>query len=44
MNKGSYAGKISNKGPQVVKAPLSQGGSKGGKVIRGADLRTGKKG
>lgn len=39
-----YAGKVSHQGAQAVKAPYSGGGqAKGGKVIRGEDLRTGKK-
>lgn len=41
MSKGSYVGKITNKGAQVVKAPISQPGSKGGAVRRGEDLRGG---
>lgn len=40
---GSYAGKVTHSGAQVVKAPFTQGGSKGGNVVRGEDLRNGKK-
>lgn len=40
---GGYAGKVSHQGAQVVKPVFSNGGkAKGGKVIRGEDLRTGK--
>lgn len=43
--KSGYVGKVSNSSAQVVKAPYSQGGkTKGGKVIRGEDLRNGRKG
>lgn len=42
--KSGYSGKVSHQGAQVVKAPYSGGGqAKGGKVIRGEDLRMGKK-
>ena len=38
-----YAGKISNGGAQVVKAPGQTAGKTGsGKVIRGGDLRDGR--
>ena len=45
MSKNSgYAGKVSHQGAQVVKAPYATGGAaKGGKVIKGEDLRNGKK-
>lgn len=43
MKKGSYVGRISNAGTQVVEAPAQTNkGSKGGKVITGKDLRSGK--
>ena len=43
MAKG-YAGRISNGGAQVVKAPNQvPGGRSSGKVIRGGDLRDGRK-
>lgn len=38
-NKGSYVGKITNKGNQEVKAPISMPASKAPKVITGGDLR-----
>jgi hypothetical protein len=38
-----YAGKISNKGGQVVNAVYSQKSGKTGTVKRGEDLRTGSK-
>lgn len=38
----SYAGKITNKGAQEVKAPYAQGGGKEPKIKTGGDLRTGK--
>ncbi len=42
MEKG-YAGRISNGGAQVVKAPgQAAQGKSGGKVIRGNDLREGR--
>ncbi len=34
--------KVTNKGAQEVKAPISQSSAKGGKVKTGGDLRTGK--
>lgn len=39
MNKGSYVGKITNKGAQKVEAPLKQPASKKPKVHTGGDLR-----
>lgn len=40
MAKSSYAGKISNGGTQVVKAPAQVKGGKGRKTVRtGNDLR-----
>jgi hypothetical protein len=40
-----YVGKVSHQGAQVVKGPYVNGGqAKGGNVIKGEDLRTGKKG
>ena len=43
MAKG-YAGKISNGGAQVVKAPgQTAGGKSSGKVIRGGGVRDGRK-
>lgn len=41
-NGRSYAGKLSNRGVQEVKAVFPQGKPKGGKVKRGEDLRSGK--
>lgn len=38
-NKGSYVGKITNKGNQMVKAPISMPASKKPKVVTGGDLR-----
>ena len=44
MAEKGYAGRISNAGSQVVKAPCPSKGKKGtGKVKTGADLRTGGK-
>lgn len=43
MQKG-YAGRINNKGNQVVNAVYKTANSKSPKVKRGADLRTGKSG
>lgn len=44
MSKGSgYAGKVSSRGGQVVKAVYPAAGGKSGKVSRGEDLRDGKK-
>ena len=41
--KGSYIGKIKNAGQQTVKAPNQVKNTvKGGKVVTGADLRSGK--
>ena len=40
--KGSYIGKIANKGAQEVKAPLAQGAGKKPSIKKGGDLRTGK--
>ena len=40
----NYAGKITNKGAQEVKAPYAQAEGKQPKVVTGGDLRTGKKG
>ena len=37
--KGSYVGKITNKGAQEVKAPLKQPASKSPKVHTGGDLK-----
>lgn len=43
-NQNPYAGKITNSGAQVVKAPFSNKGRKSGtKATTGGDLRTGKK-
>ena len=43
MAKG-YAGRISNGGAQVVKAPgQTASGKSSGKVVRGGDLRDGRK-
>jgi len=43
-DKNGYAGRISNSGAQVVKAPLNQNIKKGkSKVKTGTDLRSGKK-
>lgn len=43
MKKGSYVGSISNAGTQYVEAPAQKKQSaKGGKVVTGKDLRTGK--
>lgn len=39
-----YAGKISNKGSQEVKAVFSQSSGKSAKVSKGDDLRTKKSG
>lgn len=39
---GSYIGKITNGGSQVVEAPIQQPDTKGTKVVTGGDLRTGK--
>ena len=39
-----YAGKIGNAGPQKVDAVFPAKHSKGSKVAKGNDLRTGKKG
>lgn len=43
-NVSGYAGKISNKGAQQVKAVYSQGKAKSDKVTTGNDLRTKKNG
>lgn len=43
MSKNGYIGKVSHQGAQVVKAPQGGGKTKGGKVVRGEDLRSGKK-
>ena len=44
MAKNGYAGKISNAGAQVVKAPLNASAKKGkGTVKTGSDLRGGNK-
>lgn len=40
--KPTYIGKIGNTGAQHVKAPVSPGTAKQGKVITGGDLRVGK--
>lgn len=40
----SYAGKIKNQGAQEVKAIYPAEHKKGSKVVKGGDLRTGKKG
>lgn len=42
--KQGYAGRINNKGNQVVKASFNTANSKSPKVKRGSDLRTGKSG
>lgn len=42
--KNPYAGKISNGGAQVVKAPTQTVKKGSGKVTTGTDLRTGKGG
>lgn len=43
MKKGSYIGNISNSGTQYAKAPAQvKNSGKGGKVITGKDLRSGK--
>lgn len=42
--KPAYAGRISNKGSQVVEPPITQEKGKSGTVIRGNDLRSGKGG
>ena len=42
--KNGYVGRISNSGPQVVKAPNQSVGPDKGKVKTGNDLRTGKGG
>lgn len=39
---GSYVGRISNTGTQVVDAPNQHKKEHGGKVISGKDLRSGK--
>ncbi len=39
-----YIGKISNKGAQVVEAPIPQSAAKKGVVSKGKDLRGGKNG
>lgn len=42
--RGSYAGKVSHQGAQTIKAPFPVGGkAKGGKVVKGDDLRTGRR-
>lgn len=38
-NKGSYVGKITNKGSQMVKSPIAMPASKSPKVVTGGDLR-----
>lgn len=43
MEKKGYAGKIKNGGSQVVKAPSQTTDSKQSTVVKGSDLRTGKK-
>ena len=43
MSKNGYIGKISQGGPQVVKAPNQKANPKKGVVKAGTDLRTGKK-
>lgn len=43
MKKNGYAGKIKNGGSQVVKAPSQTTDPKKSTVIKGNDLRTGKK-
>ena len=40
--KPGYAGRIGNKGAQVVEAAIPQAAAKKGKVIRGTDLRNGR--
>lgn len=42
--KPTYAGRISNRGSQVVEPPIAQDKGKGGTVLRGTDLRSGKGG
>lgn len=44
MASKSYAGKVSNKGAQEVKALYPQGKPKGAKVQKGEDLRAKKSG
>ena len=39
MAESKYAGKISNKGSQMVKAPYAQEAGKTSKVVKGDDLR-----
>ena len=43
MSKSGYIGKISQGGPQVVKAPNQKVNPKKGSVKTGTDLRTGNK-
>ncbi len=44
-SRSGYAGKIQNAGAQKVNAPYPSGGGKGkSTVVKGGDLRTGKKG
>lgn len=43
MKKSGYVGSIKNGGSQVVKAPSQTTDPKKGTVIKGSDLRTGKK-
>lgn len=38
-----YAGRVKNSGTQTVKAPLQTVDQKKGKVMKGTDLRTGRK-
>lgn len=44
-HKNGYAGKVGHQGVQEIKAVYATGGkAKGGKVTKGDDLRTGKRG
>jgi hypothetical protein len=43
MAQGGYIGKIKNSGSQMVKAPNQVTDPKKGSVVKGDDLRTGKK-
>lgn len=43
MKKDTYAGRVKNTGAQFVEAPFQTEKKSAGKVIRGEDLRTGKK-
>lgn len=43
MDKKGYIGRIPNSGSMNVKAPNQTAGPKKGTVVKGGDLRTGKK-